>query len=81
MTNEARYRGIFRDIFGVPDSALNETFTFKDVKAWDSMTHLTLINELETAFDVMFETEDVLHFGGFENGRRILEKYGVDFSA
>ena len=74
------YKQIFKDLFGVDDNALNETFTFQNVDEWDSMTHLTLINELENAFDVMFDTEDILHFGGYQNGIVILERYGVPFS-
>ena len=58
---------------------LNETFNFNDVATWDSLTHLTLISELEETFGVMFETEDILHFGGFENGMKILARYGVNF--
>ena len=59
---------------------LNESFTFDSVDAWDSLSHLTLISDLEEAFDVMFETDDILHFGGYENGKKILAGYGVDFS-
>ena len=33
--------------------ALNEQFTFKDVPQWDSVAHLSLISELEDAFDVI----------------------------
>ena len=54
-------------------------FNFKDVEKWDSLTHLTLISELEDAFDVLFETDDILHFGGFMNGIEILKRYGVEF--
>lgn len=80
MTNKKMYNQIFKDIFGA-DSALNGDFNFKDVEKWDSLTHLTLISELEAAFDVIFETEDILHFGGYENGIKILTKYGVDFNS
>ena len=74
------YKQIFKDLFDVDDSALDDSFTFQSVDEWDSMTHLTLINELETAFDVMFETEDILHFGGYLNGIEILKRYGVSFA-
>ena len=78
--NKDKYIEVFKRIFDVEESALDSSFTFKDVKTWDSMTHLTLISELEETFDVMLESGDILHFGGFENGMKILEKYGVDFS-
>lgn len=77
--NKQKYIAIFTNIFGVDEDELNENFNFKDVDEWDSFTHLTLIGELEASFDVMFETDDILHFGGFENGMAILSKYGVDF--
>lgn len=79
MSNKDAYQKVFMDVFGVDESVLNSEFTFKNIDAWDSFTHLTLISELEAAFDVMFETDDILHFGGYENGFFILKKYGVSF--
>lgn len=80
MSNYITYKNIFQNVFGVDAESLNEKFTFASVEKWDSLTHLTLISELETAFDVMFETEDILQFGGFLNGIEILKRYGIDFS-
>lgn len=77
--NKRKYLAVFIEVFNVGEDELNDSFTFSEVKAWDSFTHLTLIGELEAAFDVMFETDDILHFGGFINGMSILAKYGVDF--
>ena len=45
--------------------------------ALHSVAHLSLISELEDAFDVMFESNDILHYGSYENGKIILEKYGI----
>lgn len=80
MNNKKKYCKIFLDLFGVEEADLNEAFTFEGVEMWDSFVHITLISELEEQFDVVFDTEDILHFGGFMNGIKILEKYGVDFS-
>lgn len=79
MSNNEKYRNIFMEIFFVEAEKLNSSFNFKDVEEWDSLTHLTLISELEDAFGIMFETDDILHFGGYENGKIILAKYGVEF--
>lgn len=80
MNNKEKYYGVFVEIFEVEESLLDESFNFKDVENWDSLTHLSLITALEDTFDVMFETDDILHFGGFMNGIKLLEKYGVDFA-
>ena len=79
MTNSEKYDNVFCSVFEVGKAQLDGKFTFADVKSWDSLTHLTLISGLEDAFDIMFETEDILHFGGYENGKKILTKYGVEF--
>ena len=79
MSNNEKYNDVFIQVFGVSKSELDENFTFKNIETWDSLTHLTLISELEDTFDVMFETDDILHFGGYLNGMKILAKYGVEF--
>ena len=53
--------------------------SFKDVAIWDSVSHLSLISRLEDAFDVMFDADDILHFGSYLNGIEILKRYGVEF--
>lgn len=78
MTNLEKYNQIFMDVLGVSETVLNEDFTFKAVPQWDSVAHLSLISELEDAFDVMFESEDILHYESYENGKKIMEKYGID---
>lgn len=79
MNNKEKYQQVFTEIFEVDSSELNVSFNFKDVDSWDSFAHLTLISELEDTFDIMFESEDILHFGGYLNGMEILKKYGVKF--
>ena len=79
MTNLEKYNGVFMEVFGASAEELNEGFTFKDVQRWDSVAHLSLISELEDAFDVLFEADDVLHYESYLHGMEILEKYGVEF--
>ncbi len=81
MTNLEKYDRIFCEVLGVPADVLGEAFTFRDVPQWDSVAHLSLISELEEAFDVMFDSEDILHYGSYENGKKILARYGVSFDA
>ena len=50
---------IIRDVFEDESIAVSETTTAADVQGWDSLTHLSLINELEMAFDVRFLLSEV----------------------
>lgn len=79
MDSLKKYNQIFCDSFGVSEDALNENFTFQSVPAWDSVAHLMLISNLEDAFDIMFEADDILHYGSYLNGIEILKRYGVEF--
>ena len=36
-----------------------------------------LISELEDAFDIQFETDDIVDFNSYERGIQLLAKYGV----
>ena len=77
MNNKEIYDDIFYTLFDVKKGELKDNFTFNDVEVWDSIAHLSLITMLEDAFDIMFETEDILSFGSYENGKTILRKYGI----
>lgn len=79
MTNLEKYNQAFVRVLNAKESQLDENFTFKATPQWDSVAHLSLISELEDAFDVMFESEDILHFGSYLNGKKILEGYGIEF--
>ena len=78
MTNLEKYNKVFMDVLCVQEEVLNEDFTFKAVPQWDSVAHLSLITGLEDAFDIMFDSEDILHYGSYENGKHILRKMGVE---
>ena len=79
MTNLERYNKAFMDVLGVSEADLDESLTFKGTPQWDSVAHLALISELEDAFDVFFESNDILHYGSYLNGIEILKRYGVEF--
>ncbi|MCI8977489.1 acyl carrier protein [bacterium 1xD8-48] len=80
MTNLEKYKQVFMMVFQVGEETLDEDFAFAKVEMWDSLAHMTLITKLEETFGLMFDTEDILNYGSYLNGKKILEKYGVDFS-
>ena len=75
--NLNKYNNVFMELFSAQEADLNEDFKFGAAPGWDSFAHMELIASLEDTFDVMFETDDILTFGSYENGKRILAKYGV----
>lgn len=51
--------------------------SYQDVPAWDSVGHMGLISELEDAFDIQFETDDIVDFNSYEKGIELLKKYDI----
>jgi len=50
---------ICRDVFDDSDLVLTEATAAADVEGWDSLTHLSLVNELEEQFDISFTLDEV----------------------
>lgn len=50
---------IFREIFDENDLVISRNTTAEDIEAWDSLTHLQLIMEVEQAFNVKFTTSQL----------------------
>lgn len=65
---------IFRDVFDDESIVLTESTTAADIEDWDSLTHITLISEIEDAFDFTFNMKDVLGMKNVGEMLDILEK-------
>ena len=79
MSNLELYNQVFRRSFNVEDSQL-AGLTYQSVKSWDSIGHMAMIANLEEVFDIMFETDDIIDFSGYEKGQEILTKnYDIQF--
>jgi len=76
MTNLEKYNEAFISSFNVEEEAL-ATLEYQGVKEWDSIGHMSLVSELEDAFDIEMETDDIVDFSSYEKGKEIMMKYGV----
>ncbi len=55
-----KVNSIFRDVFDDDSLVIVEETTADDVEDWDSLSHITLISEIEDAFGMKFEMREVL---------------------
>ena len=63
MTEEeifVRVREVFRKTFDKPDLMITDSLSPRDLKKWDSLNHVILISEIEKAFNIRFELQDML---------------------
>lgn len=76
MNNREKYNRAFIESLDVEERELNG-LQYQDVPAWDSVGHMGLISELEDAFDIQFETDDIVDFNSYEKGIELLKKYDI----
>ena len=50
---------IFREVFKNDDIVVNDETTAADVPGWDSLTHLSLVDEIEMEFQIRFMLSEV----------------------
>lgn len=55
----SRIQDIARDIFEDDTLIISDATTANDVEAWDSLTHLSLMNELEVEFEIEFTLDEI----------------------
>lgn len=80
MSNLDKYKAAFVESFEIEAAALEGNLEYNSIPEWDSIGHMSLISELEDAFDIMIETDDVIEFSSFEKGKEILKKYDVEIA-
>ncbi len=66
----AKVNEIFWDVFDDEDIEVLEETTADDIEDWDSLTHITLIAEIESEFGFKFSMKDVV---GMKNVGEMLD--------
>lgn len=77
MSNLEKYKSAFREALEISEEVINDDLVYEGVAEWDSVGHMRLMAEIEDAFDIMLDTEDILDFSSFVKGKEILLKYDV----
>jgi acyl carrier protein len=75
MTVRDRVFSAFKESFDLDDDASTEKLVYQDYPAWTSVGHMILVAALESEFDTMLETDDILEMSNFEKAVTIMGKY------
>ena len=77
--SELKLRRAFANGLSISEESVNETLQYASTSGWDSVAHMALIASLDSTFDIMLDTDDVLDLSSYPKAREILGKYGVQF--
>jgi acyl carrier protein len=77
MTNLEKYKKAFIDSLSIKNNQLIKNIEYNSIPEWDSIGHMSLMSAVEEAFNISFETDDIIDFSSFEKGKEILNKYNI----
>jgi acyl carrier protein len=80
MNNLDKLIRSFSETLGLDAAAVSDSLSYGD-SPWNSVAHMAIIAAIETAFNIMIETEDVIDMSNFAKAKEIVEKYGIDIRA
>jgi acyl carrier protein len=77
--NNSRLIKCFEQGLGVSADQVTDSLAYNSIKQWDSVAHMVLVAAIETEFDIMMDTDDILAMSSVAVARQILQKYGIVF--
>ena len=69
---DRRLQAVFREFFDDDSLDLNDEMTFSDIRGWDSLAHVNLINALEAEFGVKFGIRELMKMKSVGAIRQVL---------
>jgi acyl carrier protein len=68
-----KIQSAFNIAFGVAPESITIDTTPKDIPAWDSMGHVSLVSSLEQTFGLSFDVDEVMEMENVRQIVRIIE--------
>jgi acyl carrier protein len=81
MSNQVQLKNCFREALALPPDAVIESLNYQATPAWDSVGHMRLVAAIETAFNIMFTTDQILDLNNFPKAKEIVGSHGVSFES
>lgn len=79
MNNQEKLIQSFAEALSIEPSLITDTLMYQGIEEWDSISHMILISQLEEAFDISIDTDDVIDMSSVAKAKEILTKYNIKF--
>ena len=78
--NRAALANVFTKALAIAPDRVVDALAYNAIAEWDSTAHMLLVSELEGAFNVMLDTDDIIDLSSVAKAKEILSKHGVAFA-
>ncbi|QIK80419.1 acyl carrier protein [Lysobacter sp. HDW10] len=75
MSSNDRIVAVFAKVLGLPESEIVDDLRYSSIPQWDSIAHMSVIADLEDAYDIMIDMDDVVDMNTVGKAREIIAKY------
>lgn len=79
MDNSEKLYEVFARSLAIPRNAVTDQLAYNTIPEWDSVAHMALVAELENAFGVMLDTDDIVDMRTVGIAKTLLAKYQIVF--
>ena len=79
QTNLEKLKTAFAEVLPLPADIDHSIIEYGKTDGWDSVAHMALVARIETEFEIMLETGDVVDLSSFPKAMEIVGRYGVAF--
>ncbi len=72
-----KLQNVFAEALGLDVKQVNDELAYNTIPEWDSVAHMTLIAQIEEAYDLLLDTDDIIDMSSVGKAKEILVKYGI----
>ncbi len=80
MENIEKLVKAFSDSLGIEPEKVTDNLSYGSSR-WDSVAHMALVAAIESAFDIMMSTDDIVNMSSFARAREFMGKHGITFDS
>jgi len=66
---------IIASTFNIPAASVKDDLEYQSIPQWDSISHMLLISQLESDYNIIIDTDDVINLSSVAKAKEILKKY------
>ncbi|KFZ36544.1 acyl carrier protein [Shewanella mangrovi] len=70
-----KLKTIFATALGIDEAAISDELTYGSIPEWDSTAHMMLVAEIESQYDIMLDTDDIIDMSSPAKAQTIIAKY------
>ncbi len=75
--SEYKLRAAFAEVLSLREDQIKDETSYETTKSWDSIAHMALIAAMDSRFDLMLDTDDLIEMSSYGKAKEILRKYGI----